>query len=68
MRILQLLGTASLLCMLSVSPAFAQASQMSFFLTSVGSGNGANLGGLTGADAHCQSLACLLYTSPSPRD
>lgn len=57
MRILQLLGAASLLCMLSVSPAFAQASQMSFFLTSVGSGNGANLGGLTGADAHCQSLA-----------
>ena len=31
--------------------------QMSFFITSVGSGNGANLGGLAGADAHCQSLA-----------
>ncbi len=30
---------------------------MSFFLTSVGSGNGADLGGLEGADAHCQSLA-----------
>jgi hypothetical protein len=30
---------------------------MSFFVTSVGSGNGADLGGLTGADAHCQSLA-----------
>ncbi len=36
----------------------AQASpQMSFFITSVGSGNGANLGGLAGADAHCQTLA-----------
>ena len=36
----------------------AQASpQMSFFITSVGSGNGANLGGLNGADAHCQNLA-----------
>jgi hypothetical protein len=30
---------------------------MSFFVTSVGKGDGANLGGLTGADAHCQSLA-----------
>jgi hypothetical protein len=30
---------------------------MTFFLTSAGSGEGANLGGLTGADAHCQKLA-----------
>jgi hypothetical protein len=30
---------------------------MSFFVTSVGLGNGANLGGLAGADRHCQSLA-----------
>jgi hypothetical protein len=30
---------------------------MSFFITSVGTGNGANLGGLAGADAHCQNLA-----------
>ncbi len=30
---------------------------MTFFLTSVGPGNGANLGGLDGADQHCQSLA-----------
>ena len=30
---------------------------MSFFVTSVGVGNGANLGGLAGADAHCQALA-----------
>jgi hypothetical protein len=30
---------------------------MSFFITSVGSGDGANLGGLAGADAHCQKLA-----------
>lgn len=36
----------------------AQASpQMSFFITSVGSGKGADLGGLAGADAHCQALA-----------
>lgn len=31
--------------------------QMSFFITSVGPGNGADLGGLEGADAHCQKLA-----------
>jgi hypothetical protein len=30
---------------------------MSFFVTSVGSGQGANLGGLAGADKHCQTLA-----------
>ena len=30
---------------------------MSFFVTSVGAGNGANLGGLAGADRHCQALA-----------
>ena len=30
---------------------------MTYFVTSVGSGNGANLGGLAGADAHCQKLA-----------
>ncbi len=33
------------------------APEMSFFITSVGSGNGGNLGGLAGADAHCSSLA-----------
>ena len=35
----------------------AQDSQMTFFITSVGSGNGADLGGLEGADRHCQALA-----------
>jgi hypothetical protein len=30
---------------------------MSFFVTSTGSGDGANLGGLAGADQHCQDLA-----------
>ena len=33
------------------------AQDMSFFITSKGPGDGANLGGLDGADAHCQSLA-----------
>jgi hypothetical protein len=30
---------------------------MGFFITSAGPGNGANLGGLAGADKHCQTLA-----------
>ena len=30
---------------------------MTFFVTSVGKGNGADLGGLEGADAHCNALA-----------
>jgi hypothetical protein len=34
-----------------------QAQPMTFFVTSVGLGKGANLGGLEGADAHCQKLA-----------
>lgn len=35
----------------------AQSTGMSFFVTSAGPGDGANLGGLEGADAHCQALA-----------
>ena len=33
------------------------ANRMSFFVTSVGVGNGGHLGGLAGADRHCQTLA-----------
>ena len=44
---------------LSIFAAQASADDppMSFFVTSVGTGDGANLGGLEGADAHCQQLA-----------
>lgn len=35
----------------------AQENELSFFITSEGSGDGANLGGLEGADAHCEALA-----------
>ncbi len=35
----------------------AQQAAMTFFITSAGKGNGADLGGLAGADAHCQALA-----------
>src|SRR5262245_15309387 len=37
--------------------AQAQDARMSFFITSAGPGDGGNLGGLDGADAHCQKLA-----------
>ena len=39
------------------APAMAQPADMTFFITSSGPGDGANLGGLAGADAHCQKLA-----------
>jgi hypothetical protein len=42
---------------LGLAPAQAQQAELSFFITSVGKGNGADLGGLDGADAHCQALA-----------
>jgi hypothetical protein len=34
-----------------------QSEQMTFFVTSTGKGKGADLGGLEGADAHCNALA-----------
>ncbi|MDX1721840.1 MAG: hypothetical protein R3355_01875 [Pseudomonas sp.] len=46
--------------LLALACSFAsQAGQtdMTFFITSQGSGQGANFGGLAGADAHCQKLA-----------
>ena len=39
------------------APAYAQQANMSFFVTSAGPGKGADLGGLAGADRHCQQLA-----------
>src|SRR6478736_2375158 len=39
------------------APAQAQQATMSFFVTSVGEDKGADLGGLAGADGHCQALA-----------
>jgi hypothetical protein len=43
---------------LSQAPAAqTAAAAMTFFITSAGPGDGANLGGLAGADAHCAKLA-----------
>ena len=52
-----LLASLALLPFALGAPAQAQQANMSFFVTSAGPGNGGNLGGLNGADAHCQRLA-----------
>jgi hypothetical protein len=57
---MRLLGFAlSVMVVLGQQPAAQKAAPapMTFFVTSVGIGDGANLGGLAGADAHCQRLA-----------
>jgi hypothetical protein len=53
-------GTIASVALLSLNlngGAQAQQSSMTFFVTSTGSGKGADFGGLAGADKHCQSLA-----------
>src|SRR5215467_14799981 len=45
------------LAILCLAPAQAQQASMSFFVTSASPGKGADLGGISGADAHCQKLA-----------
>lgn len=57
-----LFATATLVGLCLSSGAIAQQQQpqapnMSFFVTSIGPGKGGDLGGLAGADAHCQTLA-----------
>ena len=52
-----ILGAAVFAAVASLGVHAQQANQMSFFVTSSGPGNGANLGGIAGADKHCQGLA-----------
>src|SRR5581483_7290171 len=52
-----LVSAVALFTGLAVQPAQAQSANMTFFVTSAGPGNGANLGGLEGADKQCQTLA-----------
>jgi len=54
------IGTVASIALLALSltgGAQAEQSSMTFFITSAGSGKGADLGGLAGADKLCQSLA-----------
>jgi hypothetical protein len=57
LRTIGLLASAAMVAAAGSSVALAQQSSMSFFVTSVGSGKGADFGGLAGADKHCQTLA-----------
>jgi hypothetical protein len=57
-RILAVALSTSVAAAIVASCASAPATgPMGFFVTSAGPGNGGNLGGLAGADAHCQKLA-----------
>ena len=58
MRLLQFAGGGVLFFLaLAIPRAEVQDTSLSFFITSAGSGSGAKLGGLDGADKICQSLA-----------
>jgi hypothetical protein len=52
-----LVSAAALFASLAVQPAQAQSANTTFFVTSVGPGKGADLGGIEGADKHCATLA-----------
>src|SRR5881392_3504345 len=52
-----ILGSLMLLGLAGANITYAQQSEMTFFITSAGSGKGGDLGGLAGADKHCQMLA-----------
>jgi hypothetical protein len=57
MKAVSILAICAVALVSGVSAVAAQDAEISFFVTSQGPGDGADLGGLEGADAHCQSLA-----------
>jgi len=60
----RLLGLTALLALASCASTGGDTqNQMSFFITSEGPGDGANLGGLAGADEHCDQLAAAVGAS-----
>ena len=54
---LSIITVAALLSLELGGSARSQQADMTFFITSAGPGKGGDLGGLAGADAHCQALA-----------
>jgi hypothetical protein len=54
---LWLVASVACLSLASAAPGHAQQTETTFFITSAGSGKGGDLGGLAGADQHCQQLA-----------
>src|ERR1700741_108018 len=57
MRLSLAVSTALLAAGIAAGVSAQQQTPMTFFVTSVGKGNGADLGGLDGADSHCGTLA-----------
>jgi len=55
--LIALIGSFTSLQVLSQPGGDEESAGLGFFVTSVGAGKGGDLGGLTGADEHCQSLA-----------
>lgn len=55
--ILKKITGAVMCCAALTQAAQAQDADMGFFITSINPGDGGNLGGLAGADAHCSALA-----------
>ena len=57
MRKVCVVAAAAILVFQAASLLAQNKTPLGFFITSAGSGDGANLGGIAGADAHCQKLA-----------
>jgi len=57
MRVIKTVSILVIMSFFYTTPMMAQDNTLGFFLTSIGSGKGADLGGLEGADAHCEMLA-----------
>lgn len=53
----KLISVTTTILAASLAPTLAQANDTSFFITSTSMGKGGDLGGLQGADKHCQDLA-----------
>lgn len=54
---IRFVGAVGALVLALALPQAQEDTSLSFFITSAGPGDGANYGGLAGADAHCQRLA-----------
>lgn len=58
MKVLMGIATVTAACLLAAGcVSNEQTSAMTFFVSSTGSGKGADFGGISGADKHCQTLA-----------
>ena len=56
-KMLSMAASAALIALGASISAYAQQTNMTFFITSAGPGKGGDLGGIEGADRHCQTLA-----------